>query len=58
MVTNKELKVLDCQTPLAEIQKLGQSLSINGTPTLISEDGSRLSGFRGIEDIKSWLNQK
>lgn len=38
---------MDCATPIAELQALGQSLGVNGTPTLVRPDGKILPGAPG-----------
>lgn len=46
-----------CDTPIEENLALGESLGINGTPTLFFEDGSRASGAMPAEQIEAKLNQ-
>ncbi|MCA3220058.1 MAG: DsbC family protein [Burkholderiales bacterium] len=45
----------DCKNPIQQTVQLGQSLGINGTPTLIFPDGSRLPGAVGVEAIEKKL---
>jgi thiol:disulfide interchange protein DsbC len=46
----------DCKNnPIQQTVQLGQSLGINGTPTLIFPDGSRLPGAVGLEAIEKKL---
>lgn len=52
-----ETKVKPCKTPLDEIQALGQSLQVQGTPTLIRVDGARLPGAAPADQLNLWLDQ-
>lgn len=45
----------NCKTPLQQTVALGQSLGVNGTPTLIFQDGSRMPGAQGLEQIEQKL---
>ena len=40
-----KLKEKTCDNPVAEHYKLGTRLGINGTPTLILDDGTRIGGY-------------
>jgi thiol:disulfide interchange protein DsbC len=45
----------DCKHPLQQNLQLGQRLGVNGTPTLIFQDGSRLPGAATAEEIEKRL---
>lgn len=48
----------DCETPLAEIQQLGNKLGIRGTPALIFANGDLVSGAIPKEEIEKRLSAK
>lgn len=52
-----ETKVKPCATPLDQIAALGQSLHVNGTPTLIRADGVKLPGYAPATALNTWLDQ-
>ena len=45
----------DCQAPTEAIHALGQRLQINGTPTLLFADGSRLTGVPSTDELERRL---
>ena len=45
-----------CDTPIDRNLALASSLSITGTPTLISADGRKMPGARSADQISSWLD--
>ncbi|MCX7901249.1 MAG: DsbC family protein [Burkholderiaceae bacterium] len=45
----------DCKHPLQQVLALGQKLAINGTPTIIFSDGSRLPGAVPVEKVEERL---
>jgi thiol:disulfide interchange protein DsbC len=45
----------DCENPVEEIGKFGQSKRINATPTLFFADGARVSGALPADDIERTL---
>lgn len=47
-----------CTTPLADIQKLAETLNVRGTPTIFADDGRKLPGNVPLNQIKSWLEGK
>jgi len=47
----------ECDAPLVEISKLADRLGVRGTPTIISESGSRRSGVRSYDELKAWVEQ-
>lgn len=47
----------DRKEPVDETIKLGESLGISGTPTLVLPDGSILPGYREASEIKKMLKQ-
>lgn len=48
----------DCANPIDRNIQLGQKLGINGTPTLVAEDGRVMPGASSAAQIENWLNQK
>lgn len=46
-----------CDNPIDKIGTLAMALGINGTPTLISSDGRKMSGARDVAAINTWLDQ-
>ena len=58
MLNDKTISGAGCKTPLDEIAALAAKLSINGTPTLISRDGRKLSGMLPSDKLKLWLATK
>jgi len=51
------LPAAECETPVKELQALGNSLAITGTPTMIAGDGRKFAGFKKAEDIQAWALQ-
>lgn len=45
----------DCKHPLQQNLQLGQRLGVNGTPTLIFQDGSRMPGASSADEIDKRL---
>jgi len=59
LVSNKQPTAnTDCDNPIDRNIQLGQKLGINGTPTLVAEDGRIMPGAASVEQIEDWLNQK
>lgn len=58
MLHKVKLPKADCETPIDEIQNLAARFSINGTPTLISEDGRKRSGAASAEAILKWAKNE
>ncbi|KZE33884.1 thiol:disulfide interchange protein DsbC [Crenobacter luteus] len=48
----------DCATPLARLQKLGDSLGVNGTPALVFASGRLVAGAQPLEQVERWLAEK
>ncbi len=48
----------NCDTPIEEIQALGQKHKMNGTPTLVFADGRVVPGAIPTSDMESYLNGK
>lgn len=48
----------DCANPIDRNIQLGQKLGINGTPTLVAEDGRVMPGAASAAQIENWLNPK
>lgn len=51
-IDNDRIKTSSCENPVKEHYLLGQQIGLQGTPTLIFEDGSVVSGYRPAETIK------
>lgn len=47
-----------CGDPLDKVLKLGRSLAVNSTPTLILANGERVSGGLAPDDLKELLDQR
>ena len=47
-----------CDTPLDEIQAVGQKYKMNGTPTLVFADGRVVPGAIPVSDMETYLNGK
>jgi thiol:disulfide interchange protein DsbC len=47
-----------CGDPVDKVLKLGRSLAVNSTPTLILANGERVSGGLSPEDLKDLLEQR
>ena len=59
LVSNKQPTAnTDCANPIDRNIQLGQKLGINGTPTLMAEDGRVMPGSASADQIENWLNQK
>ena len=59
LVSNKQpIASPDCENPIDRNIQLGQKLGINGTPTLVAEDGRVMPGAASADQIENWLNQK
>lgn len=46
-----------CDSPLKQLAALGESLRVRVTPTLVFEDGSRVRGAPGLDEIRARLAQ-
>ena len=46
-----------CGDPVDKVLKLGRSLAVNSTPTLVLANGERVSGGLAPEDLKELLDQ-
>jgi len=57
MTKGAKLPEATCKTPLADIQKLGAKLKVQGTPTIFSGDGRKFTGGIPLNQIKTWLQQ-
>lgn len=58
MLEDKPISGGGCKTPINDIAVLAAALNINGTPTIISRDGRRVSGALSAEKLKTWLADK
>jgi thiol:disulfide interchange protein DsbC len=47
-----------CGDPVDKVLKLGRSLAVNSTPTLVLANGERVSGGLSPEDLKELLDQR
>jgi thiol:disulfide interchange protein DsbC len=47
----------DCDDPIDKLLRLGRSLGVNSTPTLILANGERLSGGLSAADLRALLDQ-
>jgi thiol:disulfide interchange protein DsbC len=47
-----------CGDPVDKVLKLGRSLAVNSTPTLVLANGERVSGGLSPEDLKDLLDQR
>jgi thiol:disulfide interchange protein DsbC len=47
----------NCGDPVDKVLKLGRSLAVNSTPTLVLANGERLSGGLSPQDLKDLLDQ-
>lgn len=48
----------NCGDPVDKVLKLGRSLAVNSTPTLVLANGERVSGGLSPEDLKDLLEQR
>jgi thiol:disulfide interchange protein DsbC len=48
----------NCGDPVDKVLKLGRSLAVNSTPTLVLANGERVSGGLSPEDLKELLDQR
>ena len=55
MTTGKLVESPNCATPIARINQLATSLGINGTPTIILQDGSLIPGAAPAAEINRRL---
>lgn len=47
----------NCDDPVDKVLKLGRSLAVNSTPTLIFSNGERVSGGLSSQDLRAMLSQ-
>ena len=58
-VTSTEtIATRECDNPVKRNLALGESLGIQGTPTLVAADGRMLPGMLPAQGIEDWLNAK
>jgi thiol:disulfide interchange protein DsbC len=48
----------NCGDPVDKVLKLGRSLAVNSTPTLVLANGERVSGGLSADDLKELLDQR
>jgi len=53
-----DLKSSVCNSPIVDNIKLGESLGIKGTPTLIAKDGRKHSGGFSAEQLMGWATRR
>lgn len=58
MISGKEPKLRACLNPINDNVTLAAKFGINGTPTLISEDGRVMAGTAPAAQIENWLRVK
>jgi len=56
LVHNKSIQPKECNTPISSNIALAERFGVQGTPTIISEAGTRKSGARNYEELKAWVN--
>lgn len=57
VANSKQIDSVTCDNPIDKIQDLAASLGINGTPTMLTDDGRKLTGARDTAAINAWLGQ-
>ena len=45
----------DCENPVANHFALGQKVGVNGTPALVTEDGTLIPGYRPADQLVQML---
>lgn len=50
--------IANCATPTDEVVNIGQSLGVQGTPTIFRADGRRQPGALSAEALSKWLDGK
>jgi thiol:disulfide interchange protein DsbC len=56
MLRNVQPAAATCKTPTDKIMALGNKFRINGTPTLIFADGSKVPGYMSLAELEKSLN--
>ncbi|MES1981512.1 MAG: DsbC family protein [Pseudomonadota bacterium] len=56
MLRNVQPVTATCKTPTEKIMALGDKFHINGTPTLIFADGSKVPGYMPLAELEKSLN--
>jgi thiol:disulfide interchange protein DsbC len=54
----KKIDETECNNPVADQYKLGQSIGISGTPALVLSDGELIPGYLPAQRLINYLNQK
>lgn len=57
MIDGRAPPAVTCDAPMQELVALGQKLRVRGTPTVIFEDGSRVSGAMPLAAVQARLEQ-
>jgi thiol:disulfide interchange protein DsbC len=57
MTKGREPSFTNCPNPIDEVFRLGQSLGLSGTPSVILPNGSVITGYKTANDILSFLDQ-
>ena len=55
VANNEDVPTTQCDNPLKRNLALGESLGVEGTPTLVAADGRRLPGLLPANRIEEWL---
>ena len=53
--SNKIVKMQTCDNPVAQQYQLGRQLGVTGTPSIFTEDGRIVPGYRAAKDLASVL---
>jgi thiol:disulfide interchange protein DsbC len=56
--TGKTKTTKSCENPIEKNLRLGASLRVAGTPTLIAQNGSMVAGYRTAAQIDTWLTEQ
>jgi thiol:disulfide interchange protein DsbC len=57
IIKGEENPAKDCANPVADDFALGQKLGVDGTPALLTEDGTMIPGFRPADELVSMLDK-
>lgn len=56
LMNGQEISAEKCDTPIESILAFTREAGIQGTPTLIRQDGKMLPGYAPVERLETWLN--
>ena len=54
--SGESIPIVKCDSPVADHLALGRSLGVEGTPTIVTEDGRRISGYVRAKDLAEMLD--